>query len=137
MKIKDKFDSKLSEVAVSQILYELNNIWRSIMRQEQESLKKRLTAQIQDLRRQVVTRQAYDKGELIQEISRTKKQLTFANKQARSRGTLGGGKENIQTSSGYDQDEIERSIRMVETMGIQKSQLEAQNTELRSRVDQL
>jgi hypothetical protein len=50
------------------------------MRTETEAIKNRLTAQIQDLRRQVVTKQAYDKGELIQEISRTKKQLTFANK---------------------------------------------------------
>lgn len=32
MKIKDKFDGKLNEVAVSQILYELNAIWRTIMR---------------------------------------------------------------------------------------------------------
>jgi hypothetical protein len=30
-------------------------------------------AQIQDLRRQIVAKQAFDKGELMQEISRTKK----------------------------------------------------------------
>lgn len=32
MAIKDKFGGKLNEVAVSQILYELNAIWRTIMR---------------------------------------------------------------------------------------------------------
>lgn len=42
------------------------------MRNETEAIKKRLGAQIQDLRRQVVTKQAYDKGELMQEISKTK-----------------------------------------------------------------
>ncbi len=44
MKIKDKFDGKLSEVAISQILYELNGIWRAIMRQEQEAIKTKLMA---------------------------------------------------------------------------------------------
>jgi len=47
--------------------------------------------QIQDLRRQVVTKQAYDKGELMQEITSTKKQLGFANKQLMNRGRIGGG----------------------------------------------
>jgi hypothetical protein len=51
------------------------------MRAETDAIKRRLGAQIQDLRRQVVTKQAFDKGELMQEITRTKKQLSFANKQ--------------------------------------------------------
>ncbi len=51
------------------------------MRKENNAIKKRLTAQIQDLRRQIVTKQAFDKGELMQEIQRTKKELAFANKQ--------------------------------------------------------
>ena len=71
----------MSEKCVSKILYELNTIWRNIMRKENEAIKKRLTTQIQDLRRQVVTKQAFDKGELMAEISRTKKELAFANKQ--------------------------------------------------------
>jgi hypothetical protein len=33
------------------------------------------------LRRQIVTKQAFDKGELMNEIQRTKKELAFANKQ--------------------------------------------------------
>ena len=51
MKIKDQFDGKMTETAVSQILYELNSIWRTIMRTETEAIKNRMTAQIQDLRR--------------------------------------------------------------------------------------
>ena len=70
----------MTETCISQILYELNSIWRGIMRKENDAIKKRLTAQIQDLRRQVVTKQAFDKGELMQEISRTKKELAFAHK---------------------------------------------------------
>ena len=51
MKIKEDFKGSLTETAVSQILYELNGIWRNIMRKENDAIKKRLTAQIQDLRR--------------------------------------------------------------------------------------
>jgi len=58
----------MSETCISQILYELNTIWREIMRKENTAIKKRLTAQIQDLRRQIVTKQAFDKGELMGEI---------------------------------------------------------------------
>jgi hypothetical protein len=44
MIIKEKFEGKLTEVAVSQILYELNTIWRNIMRTETEAIKRRMTA---------------------------------------------------------------------------------------------
>lgn len=68
LQIKDDFSGQMTETCISQILYELNSIWREIMRKENTAIKKRLTAQIQDLRRQIVTKQAFDKGELIQEI---------------------------------------------------------------------
>ena len=80
LQIRDQFNSNMNETCISQILYELNSIWREIMRKENNAIKKRLTAQIQDLRRQIVTKQAFDKGELMQEIARTKKELAFANK---------------------------------------------------------
>ena len=54
MRIRDQFNGKLSETCISQILYELNTIWRDIMRKENNAIKKRLTAQIQDLKRQIV-----------------------------------------------------------------------------------
>lgn len=45
------------------------------MRKENEAIKRKLTSQIQDLRRQVITKNAFDKGELQKEISRLKKEL--------------------------------------------------------------
>ena len=109
------------------------------MRTEQEAQRKKLTAQIQDLRRQVVTKQAFDKGELMQEITRTKRQLGFAEKQLYNKkriggGGLSGGKEN-NAERQFTVDEIENSIRMVETIGIQKKALQSENDELRSRID--
>ena len=50
------------------------------MRKENNAIKKRLTAQIQDLKRQIVGKQAYDKEELMGEIQRTKKELAFTKK---------------------------------------------------------
>ena len=44
--IKEKFHGQMSETCVSQILYDLNSIWREIMRKENNAIKKRLTAQI-------------------------------------------------------------------------------------------
>lgn len=81
LSIRDQFNGNMSETCISQILYELNSIWREIMRKENNAIKKRLTAQIQDLRRQIVGKQAFDKEELMGEIQRTKKELAFANKQ--------------------------------------------------------
>lgn len=44
IKIRENFDSKMTETAISQILYELNSIWRKIMRNETEAVKRRLGA---------------------------------------------------------------------------------------------
>lgn len=41
--IKDKYNGEMSETCVSQILYELNAVWRAIMRKETEAIKKKLT----------------------------------------------------------------------------------------------
>jgi hypothetical protein len=91
-----------------------------------------------------VTKQAYDKGELMQEITSTKKQLGFANKQLLNRGRIGGSKENggamnSQTSQSADfsNDDVMRSIKLVETIGIEKKYLQAENEELRSRVEKM
>ena len=51
LQIKDDFGGQMTETCISQILYELNSIWREIMRKENTAIKKRLTSQIQDLRR--------------------------------------------------------------------------------------
>ena len=46
MKIQEEFGEPKSETCVSQILYELNTIWRNIMRKENDAIKKRLNTQI-------------------------------------------------------------------------------------------
>lgn len=104
------------------------------MRKENNAIKKSLTAQINDLKRQVVTKQAFDKSELMSEISRTKKELAFANKQLYNSKTSGFGNDKNQDN--YS-NEIERSIKVVETIGIQKKVLEDENEELKSRISEL
>lgn len=74
-KIKEQFKGQMTETCVSQILYELNGIWRTIMRKECDAIKKKYTMQIQDLRRQLVTKKVYDGEEAQKEISRLKKEL--------------------------------------------------------------
>lgn len=133
--IRDRYKGQLTEDAISKILYKLNQIWRDIMRKEHDAIRKRLTTQIGDLKRQVVTKQAYDKGELMSEISRTKKELAFANKQLHnSRATNFGDEKAMEARH---QDEIERSIKVVETVSIQKKMLEDENEELKSRISEL
>ena len=50
------------------------------MRKENESIKKKYTLQIQDLRRQLVTKKSFDEDESQREISRLKKELLFIKK---------------------------------------------------------
>lgn len=136
-KIREDFKGNMSETCISQILYELNSIWRNLMRKENEAIKKRLTGQIQDLRRQVVTKQAFDKSELMSEITRTKKELAFANKHLHNtKASHQGGDDSRAMQDNYN-SEIERSIKVVETIGIQKKVLEDENEELRSRITDL
>jgi hypothetical protein len=82
----------------------------------------------------VVTKQAFDKGELMHEISRTKKELAFANKQIHNTRATNFGDEKAEARFN---DEIERSIKVVETIGIQKKVLEDENEELKSRISEL
>jgi len=76
-KIKETFNAQMTETCVSQILYELNGIWRAIMRKESDAVKKHYTAMVQDLRRQLVTKRAFDEEEAHKEITRLKKELNF------------------------------------------------------------
>lgn len=138
-KIREKHGNELNDYVISRILYELNTIWRNIMRQEIDAQRKKLMAQIQDLRRQVVTKQAFDKGELMQEISRTKRQLGFAEKQLINKNRIGGAsKENSvangqQSTAQYSNEDVERTMRLVEQLGTQKKRLEEENEELRAK----
>lgn len=44
--LQERYKGQLNETCVSQILYQLNTIWRNIMRKENDAIKKRLNAQI-------------------------------------------------------------------------------------------
>ena len=50
------------------------------MRKENEAIKKGATLKVQELRRQLVTKKAFDEDESQREISRLKKELAFVNK---------------------------------------------------------
>lgn len=69
----------MTETCISQILYEFNSIWRNIMRKESDAIRKKFTHQVQDLRRQLVTKKAFDEDESAREISRLKKEIAFIN----------------------------------------------------------
>ena len=112
------------------------------MRKENNAIKKRLTAQIQDLRRQVVTKQAFDKGELMDEIARSKKELAFANKKLyhkkiQAEGAGGSGQANNQGNTQNFSGELENSMKLVETINNQKRVLETENEELKSRMNDM
>ena len=70
----------------------------------------------------------------MQEISRTKKELAFAHKTIHNKKAQADANSNIQNT--YP-DEIQNSMKLVETIGIQKKVLEDENEELRSRISDL
>jgi hypothetical protein len=84
----------MTETCVSQILYELNGIWRAIMRKESEAVKKHYTQMVQDLRRQLITKRAYDEEEAHKEITRLKKELQFIQRNGISKKSKNGSESN-------------------------------------------
>ena len=44
LQIRDRYEGAMNERCISQILYELNSIWREIMRKENAAIKKRLNS---------------------------------------------------------------------------------------------
>jgi hypothetical protein len=57
------------------------------MRKENDAIKRKLTEQIQDLRRQLVTKRAFDEEEAHKEITRLKKELKFLQKSSNGKRT--------------------------------------------------
>ena len=113
------------------------------MRKENEALKKKYTLQIQDLRRQLVTKKAFDEDESQREISRLKKELHFMlmqlNDVKRAKRTL--GMENMQTeSSNVNHTTAPKSGPMTGTLShqeMEKEQLEMENEKLQALKDQM
>ena len=100
------------------------------MRKENESIKKKYSLQIQDLRRQLVTKKAFDEDESQREISRLKKELHFVNNKlfnAQRRGTV---KENI--SSNMTQDSSKAAFK-----NKVRSDLEEENEALMQKIDEM
>lgn len=111
-KIKETFDGQMTETCVSQILYELNGIWRAIMRRENEAIKRKLTQQVQDLRRQLITKRAFDEEEAHREISRLKKELQFAQKHAANGKPSKKMLSNVSSHTSYKENkDIEEAVR--------------------------
>ena len=138
LKIRDQFNGNMSETCISQILYELNSIWREIMRKENNAIKKRLNSQIQDLKRQIVGKQAFDKEELMNEIQRTKKELAFTKKKLKKQQDQpeGAGQQTTGNAANFS-NELENSLKLVETINMQKRVLETENEELKSRLNEM
>ena len=78
----------------------------------------------------------------MNEIQRTKKELSFANKQLYNKRVQqeGAGPSqstpNLQAGANFS-NELENSMKLVETINMQKRVLETENEELRSRMNDL
>ena len=94
-RIKQEFSAQMTETCVSQILYELNSIWRALMRKENEAIRRKLTEQIQDLRRQLITKKAFDELDASNEISRLKKELAFCQAQNLKKKAMSGAASSV------------------------------------------
>ena len=70
----------------------------------------------------------------MQEISRTKKELAFAQKTIHNKKAQADA--NMHTQNTHP-DEIQNSMKLVETIGIQKKVLEDENEELKSQISAL
>lgn len=122
----------MSETCISQILYEFNLIWRNIMRKENGAIKRKFTLQVQDLRRQLVTKKAFDEDISQREISRLKKELAFINMQLYNNKRQEFNKESAGPASSSD-----GQLKIAQAMQDQKKALESENTNLRQRIGQL
>ena len=71
------------------------------MRKENEAIKTKYTLQVQDLRRQLITKKAFDEDESQRDISRLKKEIQFLNmqiynnKRTKNLNAAGASKENL------------------------------------------
>ena len=76
----------------------------------------------------------------MQEIARTKKELAFANKQLyNNRVKMEGAGPNQSSAQANPQfsNELENSMKLVETINMQKRVLETENEELKSKISEM
>ena len=77
----------------------------------------------------------------MNEISRTKKELAFANKKlyhkkVQAEGAGGQTNQNMNLAQNFS-NELENSIKLVETINAQKRLLETENDELKQRMNEM
>lgn len=118
----------MTETCISQILYELNGIWRAIMRKESDAVKRHYTAMVQDLRRQLVTKRAFDEEEAHKEITRLKKELNFLHRNGVSQKKNVGGKTDQQTKENTAANAFKRP---------ESAKLNSEAIELKNKITQL
>ena len=133
--LQTTFDGKMSETCISQILYEFNIIWRNIMRKENQAIKRKFTLQVQDLRRQLVTKKAFDEDESQREISRLKKELQFLQMQVYNQKRQAFQNENQDHTNMPSGSQ--NQLKVAEAMQEQRRVLESENENLKQRIDQL
>lgn len=75
----------------------------------------------------------------MNEIQRTKKELSFANKQLYHKKIQleGAGGPASQGAGGDNIQELENSMKLVETINMQKRVLETENDDLKSRMNEM
>lgn len=114
-KIRETFNAQMTETCISQILYELNGIWRAIMRKETEALKRHYTQQVQDLRRQLITKKAYDEEEAHKEITRLKKELQFLQRNGVKKGKNGSASGSDANAQQTKENTVANAFKRPET----------------------
>ena len=77
----------------------------------------------------------------MNEIQRTKKELAFANKQLYHKKIqqegAGGASQMMAQGAAQNMQELENSMKLVETINMQKKVLETENEDLKSRMNEL
>ena len=99
------------------------------MRKENQAIKRKFTLQVQDLRRQLVTKKAFDEDESQREISRLKKELQFMQMQVYNQKRQAFQNEN------QDQNNMpsgsQNQLKVAEAMQEQRRVLESENEGLK------
>lgn len=97
------------------------------MRKEADATKKHFTAMVQDLRRQLVTKRAYDEEEAHKEITRLKKELHFLQKTNANKKNKSGDHLQQQTKENTAANAFKRP----------EADKRSEATELRNKITQL
>ena len=99
------------------------------MRKETEAIKKQYNQQIQDLRRQLITKKAYDEEEAHKEITRLKKELQFIQRNGVKKGK-GGSDLNAQQTK---ENTVANAFKRPETAKPETLELKNKITQLERR----